>query len=105
MSISGDMKFFSGKIVNPFKTFANSDSWPSVIDGTHFKTAAIGVALNNLGKGLDGQEVTIVAVNTQTTISDGGNFKLSAAWNPGADDCIVLLYDGTSWIEKSRSTN
>jgi hypothetical protein len=36
---------------------------------------------------------------------DSGNVRLSADWVPGQYDTLTLVFNGTDWIETSRSTN
>jgi hypothetical protein len=37
--------------------------------------------------------------------SDTGNVRLSATWTPTANDTILLIFNGTDWVEICRSTN
>lgn len=39
------------------------------------------------------------------TLPDSGTNKLASTWNPDADDTIGLIFDGTNWIEITRSKN
>jgi hypothetical protein len=38
-------------------------------------------------------------------LADSGTAKLSAAWAAGQYDVLVVQFDGTNWIEISRSDN
>ena len=67
-----------------------------------------GTAITQLDGAIAGQVVTIIITSgtNSSTIADSGNFKLSAAFNPNADDTITLYTsDGTTWYELSRSAN
>jgi hypothetical protein len=88
-------------------TFPDGDATPSVADGNVFKCGAqtTTVTITALDDGTAGQEVTIIAIDADTDITDGGTLKLSANWTPDADDTITLVFDGTNWFEKSRSAN
>jgi hypothetical protein len=62
-------------------------------------------AITNLLFGIDGQYVTLIAVNANVSIIDAGNFRLSANWTPNADDTILLVLQGGAWYEIMRSSN
>ena len=49
--------------------------------------------------------VLINTTNTTINLADTGTAKLSAAWAGGQYDALVLWFDGTNWIEISRSDN
>jgi len=51
-----------------------------------------------------GDELTLI-FDGVLTVTDGGNLKLAGNFVTSADDCLVLVYDGTNFIEKSRSAN
>jgi len=54
------------------------------------------------------QRITIICTSSTNapTITDGGNFALSASWAPAAGDTLTLItITGTAWYEISRSTN
>jgi hypothetical protein len=36
---------------------------------------------------------------------DAGNVRLSADWTPDQYDTLVLIYNGTDWVELTRSSN
>jgi hypothetical protein len=55
--------------------------------------------------GRAGQEIVILFTSSNTTITDGGNIKLSAAFTSTANDVMKLIFDGTDWYETSRSVN
>jgi len=40
-----------------------------------------------------------------STVSDGGNIKLTASFTSTADDTLVLTSDGTNWYELTRAVN
>lgn len=66
--------------------------------------------LDSITGGYAGQEITLVFANSNCTVrhlSGGGNIKLSGAQSlsAGPSTVVRLKYDGTNWLEVSRSTN
>jgi hypothetical protein len=70
--------------------------------------------LATLSNGVTGQMVTLIVQNTSFRILDdgengGGNIKLSTNNNGSKNfnnsDVITFIYDGTNWLEYSRSEN
>lgn len=110
-SSAGDLAVTRDPLTTPsvfgrFATFADADTTPSVSGGNLFKTANTGATtITALDNGVNGQEVTIVFGDANTTLSDASTLKLSAAITGTADDTITLVFDGTNWFEKSRSVN
>lgn len=99
----------SGKLV----TMTADDATPSVAAATHLITVANtgATAITQLDGSVAGQTVTIVCNNATNapTITDGGNFALSANWTPDINDVLTVMTinGGTSatWREISRSAN
>ena len=55
-----------------------------------------------------GQDLTICFMSTGSTtaqLQDSGNVALSAAWTPLVNDTLRLMWNGTTWVEISRSDN
>ena len=55
-----------------------------------------------------GHELTLIfqtAASTTAQLAASGNAKLSAAWEPTQYDSLRLSWDGTYWVEVSRSDN
>tara|TARA_Y100001937_G_C6967190_1_gene261571 strand:+ start:150 stop:569 length:420 start_codon:yes stop_codon:yes gene_type:complete len=91
-------------------TAAADDTTPSVANINVLLIGANsgGTAITQLDDAIAGQVVTIIITSgtNSSTIADSGNFKLSAAFNPNADDTITLYTsNGTTWYEISRSAN
>ena len=91
-------------------TATADDTTPSVANINVLKIGANtgGTAITQLDEAIAGQVVTIIitSATNSSTIADSGNFKLSAAFNPNADDTLTLYTsDGTTWHELSRSAN
>ena len=87
--------------------FADGDTTPSVKNGhlVLFSTANTGgTTITDFDEADEGQ-IIFVKGDANTTIADAGNFKLSAAWNPDADDTITLGHISGVWYEYSRSAN
>ena len=81
---------------------------PSVKNGHGklFYTANSGAtAYTDFEDAEEGQEITILCLDANTSITDGGNFKLSANWTPNTDDVLKLIFKSGIWYEISRSTN
>lgn len=108
--ILGNNDSESPKVFTTIKTATDGDTTPTV---GGVRTLLIGAntaptAITQLDDGVAGQTVTIVATNATnpSTITDGGNFALSANWTPDIDDTITLFtVNGTAWREISRSAN
>jgi len=89
-----------------FQDTVNLDTTPSVLGHNLIYCANTGATtITNFDDGVLGQHITILFVDSNTTISDGGNFKLSANFSSTADDVLVLFFDGVTWYEVSRSVN
>ena len=65
-----------------------------------------------LSQGASGQILVLEWVGTNagqvvdgSANSDAGNIRLSADWTPTQYDILVLISNGTDWIEVARSTN
>lgn len=53
-----------------------------------------------------GERYTLVAPATNALeMADSGTAVLSAAWSPNANDTLTLIFDGTNFLEVSRSAN
>jgi hypothetical protein len=83
-----------------------SGATPSVAGNTFFTVTNGGATtITNFTNGKTGQEITLLFTDSNTTITDGANIKLSAAFVSTADDTMKLIYNGTAWFEVSRSVN
>lgn len=83
---------------------------PSVAIGAKrhtFKTQASGpLTITSFLDGITGQEITVIFTDGNTSINEAGNIKLSSSpFTGSADDVMTFIFDGTSWLEKSRSVN
>lgn len=56
---------------------------------------------------IDGQELVLMQITNASELADSGNVRLSAAWQPDADDTLHLKWDETTgvWRELSRAAN
>ena len=96
------------------QTFTAGDTSPSVAKGHIFKTAntARGAAdITTFDDGTEGQQITILIQDAHTDFSVGAKvnpLKLSGNvdWTScTTNDSITFIYDGTNWVEISRSDN
>ena len=49
----------------------------------------------------EGQKITIIVLDGNSSAVDGGNFSLSTAWNPASGDTLDLIFKGGVWYEGS----
>src|SRR3990167_284324 len=71
-----------------------NDTTPSVRDKKLFITANTqATAITDFDDAQNGQIISIICNDANTSIADSGNFKLSAAWAPNADDTITLVHN------------
>lgn len=84
------------------------DTTPSVASGNLFfihNTASVNVT--TFDDGIEGQEITILVDNSNTTIINGSPIKLAGAsnWTMTNQDILCLIRMSSAWYEKSRSVN
>jgi hypothetical protein len=92
---------------------AVNDTTPRVDEGSRFKTnSAISTTITTFDEGYDGQVITLLVIDNNTTLSDnGGSAGLwlsgAANWTPTVGDTISLMYRSSNsiWYELSRSDN
>lgn len=94
----------SGAIIS----FTADDATPAVSFANIWATSTTNsVALNitDFLQGSIGQKLTILGANNtnKTTIKDAGNLHLTADWVENTDKTLVLIYNGSAWIELSRT--
>lgn len=85
-----------------------ADATPSVKGaGRVYLQQPPATTITNFDDAVDGQMIVIFAGNGNTTIADGGNFSLSAAYTSAANDTLTLVWSDTllSWCEVCRSNN
>ena len=95
---------------NVVVTMADEDATPDISGGTIFVSQANSAPTEiiDLDNPAVGKIITIIVGNAGNppTITDGGNFALSAGWAPDLDDTITLFVQADNdYIEISRSTN
>ncbi|MBA7575797.1 hypothetical protein ES708_17633 [subsurface metagenome] len=91
-------------------TIADGDTTPDISGGNiHITSSNTGaIEITDLDSPTIGQIVTLIggSDNNSSTISDAGNFKLSAAMTLGLDDSITLFVKADNYyVELSRSVN
>ena len=95
---------------NVVVTMADEDATPDISGGTIFVSQAntAPTEITDLDNPAVGKIITIIVGNAGNppTITDGGNFALSAGWTPDLDDTITLFVQADNdYIEISRSAN
>lgn len=92
----------------PPVSFNDSDQTPSVADERHFKTANTGAtSITTFDDGTNGQRITIIAGDDNTTIVPGATLKLNAGSELllSTYDVIEFILDSTIWVCSSYSQN
>ena len=99
-----------GGHINKVVTIADGDTTPDVKNANIFITSSNTGAteITDFDNPVVGQIITIIIGNATnpSTITDSGNFALSANWTPDLDDVITLFVKADNdYIELSRSAN
>lgn len=111
VSVNSQELYGVGWVGHAFDTIAADDATPNVSTGVIFFTSdnSAPTAITDLDSPTAGQTLWICIGGTganASTIADGGNFNLSAAWSPGLDDCIhLLVHADNDYVELSRVDN
>ena len=97
-----------GRARGPLKLFTDGDATPSVQDGSLFLTTNTGsTTINNFPNGVDGQRITILIGDVNTTILDNSNFRLAgqAAFAPVGEASSTISFERRAdiWYEVGRS--
>lgn len=88
------------------RDFVSLDTTPSVAGRKVWRCNNGGATvITQFDDGYDGQEITIIFNDANTTINDGGNFLLSANFVSTSNDTLTLVFRNTLWYEKCRSVN
>lgn len=101
----------AGLVIAPAVTqlAANAATIDASVGGDFITQANSGVtAISAINNGIKGQTITIAGGSSTnaTTIADSGVFKINGAITLNANTTIILkTYDGTNWLEMSRSVN
>jgi len=88
--------------------FADADTTPSISRGGIFVTVNTGAtSITTFDDGLTNQIITLTFGDANTTLVDGATLQLAGGVNFVATtvDAITLFFDGTKWVETSRSIN
>lgn len=83
-----------------FRNFGNTDTTPSVIQGTLFKANnTLARTITSFDDGYTGQEIETVFTTANTTLNETGNIRLTGAttMTPAAGDSHRFRFDGTNW--------
>jgi len=107
----GDDYTFSGTGTPQTRTIgvmSNGDVTPDISGYRTWNTALSGtVTITNLDECRADDLKYIIFSNNNTTIQNNSNIKIQGGvdFNGNTGDTIVLIYDGSSWYEISRSLN
>lgn len=89
--------------------FTSNSTTPDVSGGGVFKTSnSSPTMITNFLNGYDGQEITVVTNDTNTTIQDNANIKLAGSVNfvaTSGNDTIKFVRTFGTWFETGRSDN
>ncbi|MFH1320319.1 MAG: hypothetical protein ABII90_06685, partial [Bacteroidota bacterium] len=86
-------------------TTTDGDTTPSVAGYNYLLVTNSGATtITNFDDAIKGQMITLIFTDGNTTITDGANIKLSAAFTSSADDAMTLLFSSQGWVELSRRT-
>jgi hypothetical protein len=102
LTISGDMNLAAQTVISP------TDGGVITPTGSYQRLSSAGTVTPTIATGAAAAGDVVVMVNTTATtinLADSGTAKLSAAAALGQYDTLTLLFDGTNWIELSRSDN
>lgn len=91
-----------------YVSISGTTATASVKNASHVYCAhGSATAITNFTDANDGQVITVVAANGNTSFADAGNFALSGAYTLTANDTLTLVYNGTLavWVEVGRSVN
>lgn len=86
----------------PPRNFVDQATTPDVSIGNFFKVSnSAAVTITNFTNGRAGQEITLLATNANTTLSNNGNIATKTAANKvlALNSITKLIYDGTKWYE------
>jgi fibronectin-binding autotransporter adhesin len=96
--------------VSAGSTVACSDGGVITMTATYQPLSATGTvtpALSTTATGVTtGTLLCLVNTSANTiNLADSGTARLAGAWAAGQDDAMWLVFDGTNWVEVSRSDN
>lgn len=106
--ISGDGNGFNfyGQNSDTFTSYTNGDTTPSVRGLQQLViTNSGGTTITDFDDGYDGQEVTLIFTDANTTLTDGGNLALAGGFTSTANDTLTVRRSGSTWYEVRRSVN
>ena len=94
----------------PAATAAADDTSPTVlgVNILYLPANTAATVITQLDGGVSNQVVTLICTSStnSSTITNGGNFLLSASWSPQVNDTLLLTTaNGTTWRELARSNN
>lgn len=101
------VKVEGGRILETIQTFADGDTTPTISTGNVYIAANTGATtITQLDDPGEGQRVTIVCTESNTTLSDAGNLVLAGGFTCTPDDTITLTCRSSGVCrEVSRSVN
>lgn len=98
----------TGALIATVDAFVDADDTPSVSGGTNFLTANTGATtITQFDDGVNGQMISIIAGDDNTTIADNANIKHNAgsARLLGQYDIARFIHNGTLWVGAGYEQN
>jgi hypothetical protein len=89
-----------------YGTYTAGATTPSVYGITSMLIANSGsVTITNLTDGMEGQIVTLLFADSNTTINNAGNFKIGSSITSANNVILTLVFRSATWQQVSRSIN
>jgi hypothetical protein len=89
---------------NVIKQVASADPLLLPVNGDLFQVTGT-TSFGTMGTGWKGRRVTLTFTDVLTIYDGGVSLKIAGNFVTATDSTIQFVYDGTSWLEVSRSTN
>ncbi len=92
----------SSPIVQAIGTaFPDGVTTPSVADGNVFKCSAqtSPISITSFYSGIQGQRITVIAIDSDTDFLTSGNIFMSGTWSPTNGQARDFVFDGSTWFQ------
>lgn len=97
-----NVTILNGPLVQNVGTpFPDTDLTPSVNDGNVFLCGAQAspIQITDLDDGAQGQEITIIAVDSDTEFLNTGNMNMPGTWSPTVGQAQKFTFVGSTWYQ------